>query len=142
MSAHVSVRSNVILGVGHDICSIERIEGIIGRFGSQLLSRICTDAEQEEAHNRLVLAPYVAGRFAAKEAVYKALSAADQSGMSWRQAEILTSNKGKPVLNLYGRCQEGLMSLLPEGAVPHFHISLSHDGGIASAFVVLSSEYS
>ena len=142
MNVPVSIRANVILGVGHDICSIERIEGVIDQFGPQLLSRICTEAEQEEAYKRSVLAPYVAGRFAAKEAVYKALSAADQSGMSWRQAEILTGDRGKPIVNLYGRCQEGLMSLLPEGTMPHLHISLSHDGGIASAFVILSSEYS
>ena len=142
MSSPVSMRGGVILGVGHDICSVERIEGVIDRFGPQLLSRICTEAEQKEAHNCSVLAPYVAGRFAAKEAVYKALSVADQSGMSWRQAEILTGNRGTPVLKLHGRCQEGLMSLVPKGAMPHLHISLSHDGGIASAFVILSSEYS
>ena len=136
------IRAGIILGVGHDICSIRRIEGVIDQFGPKLLSRICTEAEREEAHKRSVLAPYVAGRFAAKEAVYKALSAADQSGMSWRQAEILTDNGGKPLLNLYGRCHEGLISLLPEGAIPQLHISLSHDGGIASAVVILSSGYS
>ena len=141
MNMPVSIRPGVILGVGHDICSIERIEGVIDKFGPQLLSRICTEAEQEEAHKRSVLAPYVAGRFAAKEAVYKALSSTDQSGMSWRQAEILTGVRGKPVLRLHGRCQDGLMSLLPEGAMPHLHISLSHEREIASAFVILSSEY-
>ncbi len=142
MSEPGSIRAGVILGVGHDICSIKRIERVIDQFGPQLLLRICTEAERKEAHKRAVLAPYVAGRFAAKEAVYKALSAADQSGMGWRQAEILTGNRGNPILKLYGKCQEGLMSLLPGGAMPHLHISLSHDGEIASAFVILSSEYS
>ena len=129
----------VILGVGHDICSITRIQNILETHPDRFLSRICTDAERAEANTRAHLASYVAGRFAAKEAVFKALSAAEQTKMSWHHAEILTGQKGMPVLSLYGRCRDGLMSLVADGATPQLHLSLSHDGGLASAFVIVSS---
>lgn len=129
----------VILGIGHDICSITRIQNILETHADRFLSRICTEAEKAEASTRAHLSTYVAGRFAAKEAVYKALNAADQTKMSWRNAEILTGYKGMPVLSLNGGCHDGLMSLVADGATPHLHLSLSHDGGLASAFVIVSS---
>ena len=66
-----------ILGIGHDICSITRIQNILETHADRFLSRICTEAEKAEASTRAHLATYVAGRFAAKEAVYKALNAAE-----------------------------------------------------------------
>jgi holo-[acyl-carrier protein] synthase len=132
-------RQGAVLGIGHDICSITRIQNILEKYSDRFLSRICTDAERTEANTRAHLASYVAGRFAAKEAVYKALSAADQTKMSWHHAEILTGQKGMPVLSLNGRCHDGLMSLVADGATPQLHLSLSHDGELASAFVIVSS---
>jgi holo-[acyl-carrier protein] synthase len=129
----------VILGIGHDICSITRIQNILETHADRFLSRIFTEAEKAEASTRAHLATYVAGRFAAKEAVYKALNAADQTKMSWRNAEILTGHKGIPVLSLNGGCHDGLMSLEADGATPRIHLSLSHDGGLASALVIVSS---
>ena len=114
----------VILGIGHDICSITRIQNILETHADRFLSRICTEAEKAEASTRAHLATYVAGRFAAKEAVYKALNAADQTKMSWRNAEILTGHKGMHVLSLNGECHDVIMILVAEDETPNLHLSL------------------
>ena len=81
---------------------------------------------------------YLAGRFAVKEAVYKALSATDQAGMCWQHAQTLSSSAGAPVLSLSGTCERGLNRLVPAGYRPNLHVSISDEPPYSSAFVVLS----
>jgi holo-[acyl-carrier protein] synthase len=131
----------MIIGVGHDICRIDRIARIFARFGERFARRICTEAEIGELDTRADKPAYLAKRFAVKEAVYKALNQADQSGLRWHDAETLSSahKAGAPQLTLYGGCRQAVDSLLPEGHNPVFHISISDDIPFASAFIVIEA---
>ena len=128
----------MIIGVGHDICDQRRIARLAARFGDRFTRRIYSAAEQAELALRKNRSAYLAGRFAAKEAVYKALSATDQSGMFWRHAQTLSSSAGTPVLSLSGACERGLNRLVPAGYRPNLHVSISDEPPYSSAFVVLS----
>ena len=128
----------MIIGVGHDICDQRRIARLATRYGDRFTFRIYTAAEQAEMALRQNRAAYLAGRFAVKEAVYKALSAADQSGMHWQQAQTLSSSAGAPILSLSGACERGLNSLIPSGYKPNLHVSIGDEPPYSSAFVVFS----
>ncbi len=131
----------MIIGVGHDICDQRRIARLAARFGDRFTRRIYSAAEQAELALRKNRSAYLAGRFAAKEAVYKALSATDQSGMFWRHAQTLSSSAGTPVLSLSGACERGLNRLVPAGYRPNLHVSISDEPPYSSAFVVLSLSF-
>ena len=128
----------MIIGVGHDICDQRRIARLAARFGDRFTTRVYSAAEQAELALRKNRAAYLAGRFAVKEAVYKALSATEQSGMRWLHAETLSSAAGAPVLTLSGACELGLKRLVPTGYRPNLHVSISDEPPYSSAFVVFS----
>lgn len=115
-----------VIGVGIDVCDIERFEESLERTPG-LVDRLFTAAEAVRPVASL------AARFAAKEALAKALGA--PRGLGWHDAQVYSEPSGKPRLHLSGtvlaRCEE-----LGVGSV---HLSLSHDAGIASAMVVLES---
>ena len=116
--------------IGVDIIEISRIEESVRRFGQAFLERIYTQKELDCYKNKL---PSMAARFAAKEAVIKALEA---PGMSPRDIEILSAPDGKPLVNLYGQAQEKAEKLGLAG----LDISLSHSRKYAVAFVVGQSQ--
>ncbi|MEC8744310.1 MAG: holo-ACP synthase [Pseudomonadota bacterium] len=131
----------MIVGVGHDICRIDRIARIFDRYGERFVTRICTEAELAELALRADKPAYLAKRFAVKEAVYKALHQADQSDMRWHDAETLSSmhKAGAPQLTLSGGCRRAVDILVPEGHIPIFHISVSDDIPFASAFILIEA---
>ena len=131
----------MIVGVGHDICRIDRIARIFDRYGERFVTRICTEAEIAKLALRADKPAYLAKRFAVKEAVYKALHQADQSDMRWHDAETLSSmhKAGAPQLALYGGCRRAVDILVPEGHIPIFHISVSDDIPFASAFIIIEA---
>jgi len=131
----------MIIGVGHDICDQRRIARLAARFGDRFTKRIYSAAEQAELALRQNRSAYLAGRFAVKEAVYKALSATDQAGMCWRHAQTLSSSVGAPILSLSGACEHGLNKLVPAGYRPNLHVSISDEPPYSSAFVVLSLSF-
>jgi holo-[acyl-carrier protein] synthase len=114
----------VIVGVGVDVCDIDRFALSLRRT-PELAERLFTDAERGRPVGSL------AARFAAKEALAKALGA--PSGLGWRDAEVVSEESGRPVLVMRGSVAAAAESL----GVSSVHLSLSHDAGIASAFVVL-----
>ena len=122
----------MILGVGTDLCRIERIGRALEN--PRFLQRIYTAAEQtrleglcaERRHER------AAGMFAAKEAVAKALGTGF-AGFGFADVEILSDEKGKPVVQLHGRAAE-----LAGNA--NVHLSISHDNGMAIAFAVIETK--
>ena len=128
----------MIIGVGHDICDQRRIARLAARFGDRFTTRIFSAAERAELEFRHNRTAYLAGRFAVKEAVYKALSATDQAGMHWQHAQTLSSSSGAPVLSLSGACERGLKKLVPVGYRPKLHVSISDEPPYSSAFVLLS----
>ena len=112
--------------VGVDIIEISRIGESIERFGQAFLERIYTPAELAAYRDKL---PSLAARFAAKEAVIKAL---DAPGTSPRDIEVLSAPDGKPLLSLYGKARERADRL----GITGLDVSLSHSREYAVAFVV------
>ena len=131
----------MILGIGTDIVDERRISRLMVRLGDRFLDRIFTDAERAEALSRGHAAGlYFAKRFAAKEAVYKALSGSGVDGMGWRDAETTNLAGGAPKLLLTGRCKTALERLAPDGYNAAASLSLSDEPPYAVAFVVISAQ--
>lgn len=133
----------MILGIGHDLCDIRRIDKALQRHGQRFEERVFTKAERIAAAAKGTgKAAFYAKRFAAKEAVFKAFSRLDQTGMSWHHAEITSqpSSPGQPAapqLVLHGPCAEKLAGWLPPGWEADIHISLSDEYPMAAAFILL-----
>ena len=131
----------MILGIGHDLCDIRRIESILKSKGERFKTRIYTPAEVKAAEALNREAAFLALRFAAKEAVYKAFGAFNQDGMTWHDVEVVQkSDKGAPILTLSGACQKMLGQIVPEGYVSDIHLSLCDEYPYASAYVILAAK--
>lgn len=118
-----------IVGVGIDVVPVVRFAETLDRTPS-LADRLFTAAEQVTAAGVPRAAESLAARFAAKEALAKSLGAG--GGMSWTDAEVLVDDVGRPSLSVTGTVLARANSL----GVTRFHVSLSHDGGIAAATVI------
>ena len=118
--------------VGVDIIEIERVEAAIERFGGRFLARIYTAVEVAFCRGRV---QELAARFAAKEAVMKALGTGAR-GLGWREIEVLPNHRGKPLVYLYGRAKERADRIGLRG----IDVSLSHSREYAVAFVVGQSD--
>lgn len=112
------------MGVGIDVCDVERFRQSMERTPG-LRERLFTPDEASRPLNSL------AARFAAKEALAKALGA--PVGMQWHDAEVVSEETGRPRFEIRGSVAEQARAL----GVDRVHVSLSHDAGIASALVVL-----
>ena len=117
--------------MGVDITEIDRVEAAIGRFGKRFLERVYTKLEVAACRGR---ANELAVRFAAKEAVMKALGTGAH-GVGWREIEVLPNHRGKPLVYLHGRAANRAEKIGLRG----LDISLSHSGDSAIAFVVGTS---
>ena len=129
----------MILGVGTDIVDARRIGKSIDQFADKFIDRIFTTAERAAAAATSQPQAYFAKRFAAKEAVYKALSGAGVSGLGWQQAEALSLPNGAPVMALTGQCKTALEALTPDGYKAQISISLSDEPPYALAFVIINA---
>jgi holo-[acyl-carrier protein] synthase len=114
----------VIVGVGIDVCDVDRFAASLDRTPG-LRERLFTPAERSRPVASL------AARFAAKEALAKALGA--PTGLAWQDAEVVSLATGRPLLEIRGTVAVRAEAL----GVASVHVSLSHDAGIASAVVVL-----
>ena len=114
--------------VGVDIVEIARIEQAIKRWGQRFLNRIYTEAELEYCSNRV---SELAVRFAAKEAVMKALGTG-RRGISWQDIEILNNQRNAPLILLHGRARSRARKL----GIKELAISLSHSRDYAVASVM------
>ncbi|MGI8612761.1 MAG: holo-ACP synthase [Nocardioidaceae bacterium] len=113
----------MIVGVGVDVVDVARFALTMERTPA-MRERLFTEGERELPMGSL------AGRFAAKEALAKALGA--PAGLSWRDAEVVNDAEGRPLLRVVGTVRRRADEL----GVAGWHLSISHDGGIASAVVV------
>jgi holo-[acyl-carrier protein] synthase len=130
----------MILGLGSDLCNIERIEKSMARFGQKFLDRIFTAHEQAKAERRpLLRAATYAKRFAAKEACAKALGTGIRRGVFWRTMEVINLPSGQPTLRLSGGAAARLTEMVPEGMVADIHLSLTDDMPWAQAIVMISA---
>lgn len=124
----------MILGIGTDLAVIERVEKAIDRHGERFAKRILTDVELARYRDHPQPAAYLAKRFAAKEATAKALGTGI-GPISWQDMQVGRTEAGAPVMQLLGAAA---------AKVAHrnevvCHLSITDDGGLAQAFVVLEA---
>jgi holo-[acyl-carrier protein] synthase len=130
----------MILGIGTDLCNIERIEGTLARFGDRFRNRVFTEREQAKANSRprAVAATY-AKRWAAKEACSKALGTGLRMGISWKDMAVSNLYTGQPVMAVTGWAAERLAQMTPPGHTALIHVTLTDDHPWAQAFVVIEA---
>jgi holo-[acyl-carrier protein] synthase len=121
----------VILGLGIDVASIERMRAVLDRHGERMWTRILTPTERAALERRRDRATALAGRWAAKEAAVKAFSG--KAGALWHDFEIRRAPSGAPEMHFQGRAAVTAQRL----GVIHAFVSITHDAGVAAAVVVL-----
>jgi holo-[acyl-carrier protein] synthase len=121
-----------IAAVGLDLARIDRFERVHARHGSRLLERLFTEGERAYCDRRASRMASYTGRFAVKEAVMKALGTGWSSGVTWKDIEVVRRSGSAPELVLHGQTAR----IARERGIARFHISITHDAGIAAAVVV------
>ncbi|MBI3603513.1 MAG: holo-ACP synthase [Nitrospirae bacterium] len=125
-----------MVGIGLDLVKITRIRSLMERWQDRFLQRLYTEEERRYCLKRASPYASLAGRFAAKEAVLKALGTGWTDGIRWVDIQVLNDKNGKPVATATGRAE----TLLREAGVTGIHVSLSHDADYAIAEAVLTRE--
>ncbi len=129
-----------IIGIGSDLCNIERIQNSLDRFGERFEQRVFTEVERAKAERRpFTKAGTLAKRFAAKEAFSKAVGTGFRSGVFMRDIGVVNMASGKPTLRLTGGAKERLDAMIPEGHAARIHLTMTDDHPFAMAFVVISA---
>ncbi len=124
-----------ILGIGVDIVEVDRIAGSIARFGERFLRKVFTPAERDYCISRALPAQHFAARFAAKEAVLKALGTGWNEQTSFREVEVVRAEGSAPTVVLSARIRK----LLPPGST-RFWLSISHTHNHAVAQALITHE--
>ena len=129
----------MIIGLGSDMVDVRRIARSIERFGERFLGRIFTPAERAKAGNRANKVETYAKRFAAKEACSKALGTGFRSGVFWRDMGVVNLASGRPTMKLTGGALKRLQSMLPPGHEARIDVSLTDEGPLAQAIVIITA---
>jgi holo-[acyl-carrier protein] synthase len=130
----------VIVGIGSDLCNIERIERSLERFGDRFLERVFTATERAKAESRpFTRAGTLAKRFAAKEAFSKAVGTGFKRGVFMKDIGVVNAPSGAPTLELTGGARQRLDALAPAGHAIDIHLTLTDEYPWAQAFVILTA---
>jgi len=129
----------MILGLGSDITDARRIAKVIERHGDRFITRIFTDIERAKAERRKNRAETYAKRFAAKEACAKALGTGIRHGVWWRDMGVVNMPSGRPTMALTGGARKRLDALTPKGYFAQIDLSITDEGPMSMAFVVISA---
>lgn len=128
----------MIVGIGSDLCNIERIQASIDRFGDRFLNRVFTETERAKAARRpFTAAGTLAKRFAAKEAFSKAIGTGFKRGVFMKDIGVVNAASGQPTLRLTGGAKARLDALAPPGHAVEVHLTMTDDHPWAQAFVIL-----
>jgi holo-[acyl-carrier protein] synthase len=132
--------SPMIIGLGSDLCNIERIQASLDRFGARFEKRVFTDVERAKADRRpFTKAGTLAKRFAAKEAFSKAVGTGFKRGVFMKDIGVVNALSGAPTLALAGGARARLDAMTPDGHVAKVHLTLTDDHPWAQAFVVIEA---
>src|SRR5436305_14288817 len=129
----------MILGVGLDLVDVRRIERTIERHGERFLARIFTAAERAKAVGRARSGETYAKRFAAKAACAKALGTGLRAGVFWRDLGVVNLASGRPTMRLTGGALMRLQSSTPAGCEARIDLTITDEGPMAQAVVVISA---
>ncbi len=122
-----------VVGIGIDLVEVARIGRLLARHRDRAVARLCQEGEADL--RRAVLDQHLAGLFAAKEAVLKALGTGWAQGTSFRQVEVVRAPGGAPGVRLHDVAAARAAAL----GVGRIHLSITHEGGFAAAVAVLES---
>ncbi len=125
----------MILGTGIDIIEVERIEASHEKFGERFLNRILVPGEMEYCLSHKKPGPFLAARFAAKEAVSKAFGTGIGAHLSWQDIEVKRKESGEPYVVMHGKGAE----LLKQRGARIVHLTISHTEKHATAMAILES---
>ena len=140
MSAPAIPPGVLVIGLGSDLCNIDRIAASIERFGARFLNRVFTAAEQEKANRReLTRAGTYAKRFAAKEAMAKALGTGFREGIFLHDIGVVNLPSGQPTLQLSGGALARLAAMTPAGHKADIHLTMTDDHPFAQAIVLITA---
>jgi len=130
----------VIIGLGSDLCNIERIGNSLARFGERFENRVFTATEIAKAHRRpFTIAGTYAKRFAAKEAFSKAVGTGFKRGVFMKDIGVVNAPSGAPTLALTGGAALRLEEMIPAGHEARIHLTLTDDHPWAQAFVIIEA---
>jgi holo-[acyl-carrier protein] synthase len=130
----------MIIGIGNDLCNIERIAKTLAKFGERFEHRVFTETEIALAHRRRLTAETYAKRFAAKEACAKALgTGVPRHGVHWKDLGVVNLPSGRPTLALTGGAAERLAKMIPEGHEAVIHLTITDDHPWAEAQVIIEA---
>ena len=130
----------MIIGLGSDLCNIERIQNSLDRFGDRFEQRVFTEVERAKANRRpFTKAGTLAKRFAAKEAFSKAVGTGFNRGVFMKDIGVVNRPGGAPTLELTGGALAQLQTMLPDGHKAVIHVTLTDDYPWAQAFVIIEA---
>ena len=130
----------MIVGIGSDLCNIERIQTSLNRFGDRFINRVFTDDERARAEKRpMTRAGTYAKRFAAKEAFSKAVGTGFRRGVFMKDIGVVNKASGEPTLKLTGGAKERLEEMVPEGHAAEVLLTMTDDCPFAQAFVITTA---
>ncbi|WP_428030064.1 holo-ACP synthase [Ancylobacter sp.] len=129
----------MILGIGSDITDVRRVAEVLERHGERFLDRVFTPVERAKSDRRARRAESYAKRFAAKEACAKALGTGLAQGVFWRDMGVVNLPSGRPTLLLTGGAKARLDALTPAGFEAQIDLTITDDGPLAQAFVIISA---
>lgn len=131
----------MIIGLGSDLCNIERIQASLDRFGARFERRVFTEVEQAKGNRRpFTKAGTLAKRFAAKEAFSKAVGTGFKRGVFMKDIGVVNAPSGAPTLALTGGAAARLAEITPAGYNAVVHLTLTDDHPWAQAFVVIEAQ--
>ena len=129
----------MILGIGIDVCDVNRVSKTLDKFGERFEQRCFTKLERKKCQDSFSKKNCYAKRFAAKEATSKALGTGIKNGVSWKQIEVENLKSGKPVIKLYGNAKKMLESMLPKNMTSNILLSITDEKEYAQAFVIIEA---
>ncbi len=130
----------MIIGLGSDLCNMDRIAAALSRHGERFEARVFTEVERARAAKRpLTRIGTLAKRFAAKEAFSKAVGTGFKAGVYMRDIGVVNAPSGAPTLALTGGAAARLAALTPAGHQIHIHLTLTDDHPWAQALVILEA---
>lgn len=129
----------MIIGIGNDICDIRRIEKTLERFGERFLDKVFTEEERRKAFRRRAPASTLAKRFAAKEALSKALGTGFRQGVHLRDIGVVNAASGRPSFDLKKGAAARLAHLVPPGYSARIDLTLTDEYPLAEAVVIISA---
>ena len=129
----------MILGIGTDLCNIDRIGRTIERFGVRFLNRCFTEVEQRRSDRRQQRVASYAKRWAAKEACSKALGTGLRMGIAWHDMGVQNLHTGQPTMRLTGWAADRLAAMVPDGHEARIHVTITDDHPWAQANVLIEA---